>query len=47
MTNGIQNELPIMVIAIILSVGIMMIFMKPVSSFIQKQRHKYFQYFHS
>jgi predicted tellurium resistance membrane protein TerC len=36
MTNGIQNALPIMVIAIIVSVGIMMIFMKPVSSFIQK-----------
>ena len=36
MTNGIQNALPIMVIAIIVSVGIMMIYMKPVSSFIQK-----------
>ena len=34
MTNGIKNELPIMVIAIILSVWTMMIFMKPVSSFI-------------
>ena len=36
MANGIQNALPIMVIAIIVSVGIMMIFMKPVFSFIQK-----------
>lgn len=36
MTNGILNALPIMVIAIIVSVGIMMLFMKPVSSFIQK-----------
>ena len=36
MTNGIPNALPIMIISILVSVGIMMVFMKSVSDFIQK-----------
>lgn len=36
MTNGVPNAMTIMVIAIVVSVGIMMIFVKPVSAFIEK-----------
>ena len=36
MTNGVTNAMTIMVIAIIVSVGFMMIFVKPVSTFIEK-----------
>ena len=36
MTNGVTNSMTIMVITIIVSVGIMMIFVKPVSTFIKK-----------
>ena len=36
MTNGVPNAMTIMVIAIVVSVGIMMAFVKPVSAFIEK-----------
>ena len=39
MTNGIPNALPIMIISILVSVGIMMVFMKSVSDFIGSEHH--------
>ena len=45
MTNGVTNAMTIMVIAIIVSVGIMMIFVKPVSAFIENiLRFKFWGY---